>query len=96
MVLRAVGAKEIEARRRRMKMNKREACQWVHKQMIVDEMPVDDLVAAFTALVGRVPDGPERQRGLFGRCYEIVTSLTGVSRGLRSTTIMARSRRPVD
>jgi hypothetical protein len=75
-------------------MNKREACQWVHKQMIVDEMPVDDLVAAFTALVGRVPDGPDRRRGLFGRCYEIVTSLTGVSAKLRFTTTTARSRTP--
>ncbi len=74
-------------------MNKREACEWVHAQLIVDEMPVDDLVAAFTALVGRVPDGPERRNGLFRRCYEIVTSLTGVSEGLHSATNV-RARRP--
>ena len=59
-------------------MNKVEACAWVHTRMIVDEMPADDLVAAFTALVGRVPTAPDRRNGLFRRCYEIVTSLTGV------------------
>ena len=59
-------------------MNKVEACEWVHSRMIVDEMPTDDLVAAFTALVGHVPTAPDRRTGLFRRCYEIVTSLTGV------------------
>ena len=59
-------------------MNKREACEWVHTRMIVDEMPTDDLVAAFTVLVGHVPTAPDRRNGLFRRCYEIVTSLTGV------------------
>ena len=59
-------------------MNKSEACEWVHTRMIVDEMPTDDLVAAFTALVGHVPTAPDRRNGLFRRCYEIVTSLTGV------------------
>jgi len=74
-------------------MNKREACTWVHAQLVVDEMPFDDLVAAFTALVGRVPDGPDRREGLFRRCYEIVTSSTGVSDGLHSAT-NGRARRP--
>jgi hypothetical protein len=72
-------------------MNRREACEWVHTQLIVAEMPFDQLVAAFTALAGRVPNAPDRQAGLFRRCYEIATSHTGVSPGLRSTT--PRSRR---
>ena len=59
-------------------MNKLEACEWVHTRMIVDEMPTDELVAAFTALVGHVPTAPDRRNGLFRRCYEIVTALTGV------------------
>ena len=60
-------------------MNKREACEWVHARLIVDEMPFDDLVAAFTALVGHVPKVTDHRDGLFRRCYEIVTSLNGVS-----------------
>jgi hypothetical protein len=59
-------------------MNKLEACAWVHTRMIVDEMPSDELFAVFTALVGHVPTAPDRRNGLFRRCYEIVTSLTGV------------------
>jgi hypothetical protein len=74
-------------------MSEREACEWVHAQLIVGEMPFDDLVAAFTALVGRVPNGLDHRNGLFRRCYEIVTSLTGVSGGLHSAT-NARARRP--
>jgi hypothetical protein len=75
-------------------MNKREACEWVHARLIVDEMSSEDLVAAFTALVGRVPGGPDRRDGLFRRCYEIVTSLTGVSDGLHAATnTRARSAR---
>jgi hypothetical protein len=74
-------------------MNKSEACEWVHAHLIVDEMPFDDLVAAFTALVGRVPNGPDRRDGLFRRCCEIVTSSTGVSDGLHSRA-NARARRP--
>ena len=66
-------------------MNKREACQWVHARMIVDELPADDLEAAFTALVGHVPKGSDRREGLFRRCYEIVTSMTGVSDELQFT-----------
>jgi hypothetical protein len=60
-------------------MNKREACEWVHARLIVGEMPFDDLVAAFTALVGRVPNATDQRDELFRRCYEIVASLTGVS-----------------
>ena len=66
-------------------MNKFEACEWVHTRMIVDEMPTDDLVAAFTALVGHVPTAPDRRNGLFRRCYEIVTALTGVGNARRFT-----------
>jgi hypothetical protein len=73
-------------------MNKREACEWVHARLIVDEMPFDELVAAFTVLVGRVPKAPEFRDGLFRRCYEIVTTLTGVSEGLRLAP--SRVRRP--
>jgi len=60
-------------------MTRREACEWVDARLIVDEMPFDELVAAFTVLVGRVPKEPDRRDGLFRRCYEIVVSLTGVS-----------------
>ena len=75
-------------------MNKSEACEWVHARLIVDEMPSDNLVAAFTALVGRVPNAPDRREGLVRRCYEIATSLTGVSDGLRSAP-SPRARRSV-
>jgi hypothetical protein len=74
-------------------MNKSEACEWVHTQLIVAEMPFDDLVAAFTALVGRAPNEPDRREGLFRRCYQIVTSQTGVSHAQR-TTVHARPRNP--
>jgi hypothetical protein len=59
-------------------MNKREACQWVHARLIVGDMAFDELVAAFTALVGRAPNAPDRREGLFGRCCDTVTSLTSV------------------
>lgn len=64
-------------------MNKREACQWVHARLIVGDMVFDELVAAFTALVGRAPNAPDRREGLFGRCCDTVTSLTGVPRAPR-------------
>ena len=67
-------------------MTKREAHEWVHTRLIVDEMPFDELVAAFTALVGRVPKGPDRRDGLFRRCYEIVMSLTAVSERVQFAT----------
>jgi hypothetical protein len=73
-------------------MNKREACQWVHARLIVGDMAFDELDAAFTALVGHVPKAPDRREGLFRRCCEAVTSLTGVSRaGQTPTTIRGRS-----
>jgi hypothetical protein len=59
-------------------MNKREACEWVHRHMIVDGMAFDELVAAFTALSGRAPTGTDRQEGLFRRCGELLMSSTGV------------------
>jgi hypothetical protein len=71
-------------------MNRSEACEWVHTQLIVAEMPFDDLVAAFTVLVGRVPNEPDRRAGLFRRCYEIATSLTSVAPELRTATRRAR------
>ena len=73
-------------------MNKREACQWVHTRLIVGDMPFDELVAAFTALVGRAPNAPDRREGLFRRCCDTVTSLTGVSQALHTTTNV-RARR---
>jgi hypothetical protein len=73
-------------------MNRREACEWVHARLIVDEMPSDELVAAFTVLVGRVPKGPDRD-GMFRRCYDIVGSLTGVSEELQFAA-KTRARRP--
>ena len=73
-------------------MNKREACEWVHEQLIVAEMPFDDLVAAFTALVGHAPDGPDRRHGLFRRCYEVVTLLSETQRHAPTSI---RIRRPL-
>jgi hypothetical protein len=60
-------------------MNKREACDWVHRHLIIDEMPLDDLVAAFTALAGRRPANADRPGEMLRRCWEMVASLTGVS-----------------
>jgi hypothetical protein len=74
-------------------MNKREACEWVHARLIVDEMPFDELVAAFTALVGHVPKEPDRREGLFRRCHEVVMSLTGASEPL-SLAAKRRVRSP--
>jgi len=74
-------------------MNKREACQWVHARLIVGDLPFDELVPAFTALVGRAPEAPDRREGLFKRCCDIVTSLTGVPQA-QHTTANVRARRP--
>ena len=73
-------------RSRRLIMNRLEACQWVHARLIVGDMVFDELVAAFTALVGRAPNAPDRRKGLFGRCCDTVTSLTGVPRARHATT----------
>jgi hypothetical protein len=67
-------------------MNKRQACAWVHAQLVVGEMPTDELDAAFTVLVGRVPASADRRDGLYRRCWDIVTSLTGVSDRHRAAT----------
>jgi hypothetical protein len=67
-------------------MNKREACEWVHARLIVGDMVFDELVAAFTALIGRAPNAPDRREGLFGRCCDTVTSLTGVPRPRHAPT----------
>ncbi len=74
-------------------MTKREACQWVHVRLLVGDMAFDELVAAFTALVGHVPNAPDRRAGLFRRCCETVTSLTGVSQA-RPPTANLGARRP--
>ena len=73
-------------------MNRREACEWVHARLIVGDMVFDDLIAAFTALVGRAPNAPDRRKGLFGRCCDTVTMLTGVPRARDTTNVS--SRRP--
>ena len=74
-------------------MNKREACQWVHARLIVGDMAFDELDAAFTALVGRAPNAPDRREGLFRRCCDTVTSLTGVPAARRTTTDVPARRR---
>jgi hypothetical protein len=53
-------------------VTKRQAGEWVHKQLIVDELDCKQLVAAFTVLAERKPDARDRQNGLFRRCCEIV------------------------
>jgi len=75
-------------------MNKREACAWVHAQLVVGELPSDELDAAFTVLVGHVPAGADRKNGLYRRCWDVVTTLTGVSDRHRTVTPppAARSR----
>jgi len=67
-------------------VNEREACQWVHARLIVGDMVFDELVAAFTALIGRAPNAPDRREGLFGRCCDTVTSLTGMPRARHTIT----------
>jgi hypothetical protein len=57
---------------RRAAMTNREACEWVHRQLIVDELDVAQLIAAFTVLAAHPPDAGDRRNGLFRRCCEIV------------------------
>ena len=59
-------------------VNQREACEWVHRHLLVDGMAFDELVSAFTALVGRQPEKDAPSDRLFRRCCEIVMSSTGV------------------
>jgi hypothetical protein len=74
-------------------MNKREACDWVHRHLIIDEMPFDDLVAVFTVLSGRRPATADRPGELFRRCWEMVVSLTGVGER-REPVMTSRPRTP--
>lgn len=74
-------------------MTEREACRWVHARLLDGDMAFDELVAAFTALVGHVPNAPDRRAGLFKRCCETVTTLTGVPRARHPATNV-RTRRP--
>lgn len=53
-------------------MTNREACEWVHKQLIVDELDCAQLSVVFRVLTKRAPDAVDRRRGLFRRCCEIV------------------------
>ena len=73
-------------------MNKQEACEWIHVHMIVDEMLPEDLVAAFTALVGHAPASADRREGLYRRCWDIVASRTGAS-GRSQDATSARVRK---
>jgi hypothetical protein len=50
----------------------REACEWVHRQLIVDELDIQQLVAVFTVLAERAPNGGDRRFGMFRTCCEIV------------------------
>lgn len=55
-----------------MRMTARQAFEWVHAQTIAEDLVVDELVAAFTALTGRSPNAADRPDGLFRRLREIV------------------------
>ncbi len=53
-------------------MTKVQAGEWVHKQLIVDEMDCVQLAAVFTVLTEHAPNATDRRDGLFRRCCEIV------------------------
>ena len=53
-------------------MTKRQASEWVHRQLILDELDTERLVAAFTALSDHAPSRADRGHGLFRRCWELV------------------------
>ncbi|HEV7732704.1 MAG TPA: hypothetical protein VGR62_11105 [Candidatus Binatia bacterium] len=55
-----------------MMMTKLQAREWVHKQLIVDELDCTQLVTAFTVLAEHAPNATDRRDGLFRRCCEIV------------------------
>ena len=52
-------------------MTKAEALEWVHDQMIVEEVRHDELIAAFTALSGAEPTAAESVSELFRRCCQM-------------------------
>jgi len=52
-------------------MTKAEALEWVHDQMIVEEVRHDELAAAFTALSGFAPAPADSVSELFRRCCEM-------------------------
>jgi hypothetical protein len=60
-------------------LTKRQAREWVNRQLIVEDMGYEQLVAAFTALADRKPDAADRSRGLFRSCCEM-TSASGWTR----------------
>ena len=49
-----------------------QAREWVHRQLIVDELDCAQLEAVFRALTERAPNALDRQNGLFRSCCEIV------------------------
>jgi hypothetical protein len=52
-------------------LTKSEALEWVHDQMIVEEVRHDELIAAFTALAGHAPAPADGVSELFRRCCEM-------------------------
>jgi hypothetical protein len=54
-----------------MEMTRAEALEWVHDQMIVEEVRHDEVVAAYTALSGGAPAPGDSVSELFRRCCEI-------------------------
>jgi hypothetical protein len=53
-------------------VTRQQANEWVHRQLIVDELDCTELVAVFTVLTNRAPDLADRRSGLFRRCCEVV------------------------
>src|SRR5262249_32643778 len=48
-----------------------EALEWVHAQMVVEDVRLDELAAAFTALSGDSPAPTVTPSEMFRRCCEI-------------------------
>jgi hypothetical protein len=57
----------------------------VHRQLIVEELDTERLVAAFTALSDHAPSAADRGQGLFRRCWEIVMSAPPATAGSSPT-----------
>jgi hypothetical protein len=53
-------------------VTQRQAREWVHRQLIVDELDCAQLEKVFTVLTERAPNALDRQNGLFRSCCEIV------------------------